>query len=616
MKHRSMDSECLDALEEVKNVEMPKNAAEKLNQVISLFQSKKNNDILVQVWMLDSKTSKLSTTNCNFACGYSKELVKFRKCSENYLFGIESEDKQGEGLPGRAFVSGRPEMTASVQQYTEKAYFRLLDAIQYGVQASAAFPVFERRRGTMKTVAVFELIKLTKDSSFGSLADEIACLTEKFNLITWGRADPSTRVCLMQKSLRTESLLQHIFEKICYKFYIPFAQFWCAEPTLADAGNDEDGTVHLSCKGLACCVNDSAFLNYKGLCKNLKIKSGYGLIGTAWEKECSIWNSDVHKKVKNPEMCQWQNALPREHSRGVVAIPITLSKESGRRFILEVFLDPECVGEEKQRELIIETMVALLKTGQGFFNLGVRVDHYELSDLAVDEAPPPMQTEQSISRASVASAKCYGPRKPIPLEVLQQYFKYNLKEAAKKLDICPTTLKRICRHYGIPRWPCRKLKKVNRSISKLQCFVESVPGLPASAMGIDIKQNANAFDSADLFFNEGNQHSDDTILPSPKDWPLNAEEDIVRPLPQLPPMSSSWQMASMPAESLPRHGYSNAQEQVTSVLTLKGAETWQFAPSYPQTGHSSSNSTYYQWYPAEEYQSSSHLNMPMTSTMW
>mmetsp|Transcript_16943 Transcript_16943/g.41382 ORF Transcript_16943/g.41382 Transcript_16943/m.41382 type:complete len:225 (-) Transcript_16943:227-901(-) len=65
--------------------------------------------------------------------------------------------------------------------------------------------------------------------------------------------------------------------------------------------------------------------------------------------------------------------------------------------------------------------------------------------------------------------------KDVKLEELAAYFHLPEKAVAKELGICLTSLKKLCRSYGITRWPFRKLKSLERTMKKVQNEHDAAP---------------------------------------------------------------------------------------------------------------------------------------------
>lgn len=59
------------------------------------------------------------------------------------------------------------------------------------------------------------------------------------------------------------------------------------------------------------------------------------------------------------------------------------------------------------------------------------------------------------------------------LKDFADYFDCPIEDAARKLNICPTVLKKICRKHGVLRWPYRKIKSIERKISKSKKILDA-----------------------------------------------------------------------------------------------------------------------------------------------
>lgn len=75
----------------------------------------------------------------------------------------------------------------------------------------------------------------------------------------------------------------------------------------------------------------------------------------------------------------------------------------------------------------------------------------------------------------------------------QSQFAVGLKEAATRLGICPTTLKRACRRNGISRWPSRQIAKLSKAWSQMGYSGSPPAWLVKNAIAGNLKADNLAF---------------------------------------------------------------------------------------------------------------------------
>jgi hypothetical protein len=91
------------------------------------------------------------------------------------------------------------------------------------------------------------------------------------------------------------------------------------------------------------------------------------------------------------------------------------------------------------------------------------------------------------------------------MDELSQHFHLPEKAVARQLGVCLTSLKKICRQNGIQRWPYRKLKSLDKKISKIESALHNSAEDPSALL---YKWEMLKMEKKNLPFSNSNEDSD------------------------------------------------------------------------------------------------------------